>query len=70
MDAEQAARNAELLLVIGTSAVVYPVAGLVGLAKSAGARVVEVNLEETALSGKADCSLRGKSGELLPQLIS
>ncbi|HSW51100.1 MAG TPA: NAD-dependent deacylase [Bryobacteraceae bacterium] len=68
-DAEQAARSAEVFLVIGTSAVVYPAAGLVGLAKSSGAKVIEVNLEETGLSSLVDCCLRGRSGELLPQLI-
>ncbi|MFB3777530.1 MAG: NAD-dependent deacetylase [Bryobacteraceae bacterium] len=67
--AEQAARSAEVFLVIGTSAVVYPAAGLVGLAKCSGAKVIEVNLEETGFSSQVDCSLRGRSGELLPQLI-
>ncbi len=67
--AEAAARTADVFLVVGTSAAVYPAAGLAWLAKSAGARVIEVNLDATSLSGAADCSLRGKSGELLPQLI-
>jgi NAD-dependent SIR2 family protein deacetylase len=31
--------------------------------------VIEVNLEETAFSAQADCSLRGKAGEILPELI-
>ncbi len=67
--AEAAARTADVFLVVGTSAAVYPAAGLAWLAKSAGARVIEVNLDETDLSGAADCSLRGQAGELLPQLI-
>jgi NAD-dependent deacetylase len=67
--AEQAARSAEVFLVIGTSAVVYPAAGLVWVAKSSGAKVIEINPEETGLSAQVDRSLRGKSGELLPQLI-
>src|SRR5579871_3098674 len=41
--AEAAARSCDLLIVIGTSAVVYPAAGLSHLAKSAGARVIEIN---------------------------
>ncbi len=69
-DAERAARSAEVLLVVGTSAVVYPAVGLIWQAKSSGAKVIEINLEETELSSQVDCSLRGKSGELLPQLIA
>jgi NAD-dependent deacetylase len=68
-DAERAARSADVCLVVGTSSVVYPAAGLTPLAKRAGARVIEVNLEETAFSAQADCSLRGKAGEILPELI-
>ena len=68
--AEAAARACDLLLVIGTSAVVYPAAGLAHLAKSSGARVVEINVAETPLSRQIDESLLGPSGELLPQLIA
>jgi NAD-dependent deacetylase len=67
--AESAARSAEIFLVVGTSAVVYPAAGLVPLASSAGARVIEINLEETPFSAEVDCSLRGACGEILPRLI-
>lgn len=69
-DAETAARNAELFLVIGTSAVVYPAAGLAQIAKSSGARVVEINIAETELSQGIDEFLQGPSGELLPRLIA
>lgn len=68
--AEQAAAQATLFLVIGTSAVVYPAAGLIQIAHQAGARVVEINPEETAVSSQADASLRGKAGEILPTLLS
>jgi len=68
--AEAAARSCDLLLVIGTSAVVYPTAGLSRLAKSSGARVVEINIAETPLSRDIDEFLLGPSGELLPQLIA
>ena len=68
--AENAARTAELFLVIGTSAVVYPAAGLAQIAKSSGARVVEINIAETQLSDQIDQFLQGPSGELLPQLIA
>jgi len=68
--AEEAARSCELLLVIGTSAVVYPAAGLARLAKSSGARIVEINVAETPLSREIDEFLLGPSGELLPRLIA
>lgn len=67
--AAQAARDAEVFLALGTSAVVYPAAGLPRVALEHGARVVEINLEPTELSGAADVSLRGKTGGLLPQLV-
>jgi NAD-dependent deacetylase len=68
--AEAAARASDLFLVIGTSAVVYPAAGLAQLAKSSGARVVEINVAETPLTSEIDQFLQGPSGELLPQLIA
>jgi len=58
-----------VLLVIGTSAVVYPAASLAPIAKSAGARVIEINPEQTPLSSHVDLSLRGEAGEMLPRLI-
>jgi len=68
--AERAARSSAILLVVGTSGVVYPAAHLVTVARSAGARVVEINLEDTPQSLHCDAVLRGPSGELLPQLIA
>lgn len=68
--AEAAARAADLFLVVGTSAIVYPAAGLAHTAKAAGARVVEINVAATALSDAIDESLRGPSGELLPLLLA
>ena len=68
-EAETAASRAELFLFTGTSAIVYPAAGLIQVAQSAGARVVEVNLEATPYSGFVDVSLRGKAGEILPLLV-
>ena len=68
-EAEHAAAAAEVLLVIGTSAVVYPAAGLIPYARQAGAKVIEVNIEETAASSIVDCALRGAAGEILPRLI-
>jgi NAD-dependent protein deacetylase/lipoamidase len=69
LEAEHAVQSAQVLLVVGTSAVVYPAASLIPLAKSARAKVIEINPEATPYSGIADCSLRGPAGEYLPQLI-
>jgi NAD-dependent deacetylase len=69
-EAESAARNCEVFVVAGTSAVVYPAASLILVAKRSGAKVIEVNIEETPFSELVDCSLRGPSGELLPQLTA
>jgi NAD-dependent deacetylase len=67
-EAEHAAKEAGVLLVIGTSAVVYPAASLAPIAKSAGARVIEINPEETPLSRHVDLSMRGRAGDILPLL--
>jgi NAD-dependent deacetylase len=67
-EAEHAASAAQVLLVVGTSAVVHPAASLIPYAKQAGAKVVEVNPEPTPMTGIVDCALPGPAGELLPQL--
>jgi len=67
--AEEAAARADLFFVIGTSAVVYPAAGLPITAKRSGARVIEVNPEMTDVSFVADITLLGKAGEILPQFL-
>jgi NAD-dependent deacetylase len=56
-------------LVVGTSAQVYPAAGLVSLARSQGAKVVEVNLHPTGVSDAVDVCLHGPSGQILPRLV-
>ncbi len=61
--------NCELCFVIGTSALVYPAAGLPEIARAAGAFVCEVNPEKTSLSDLCDELLMGRAGEVLP-LIS
>jgi NAD-dependent deacetylase len=68
--AEKAALSCGVFLVVGTSALVYPVAGLIDLAMAAGASVVEVNLDETPYSAVADVSLRGQAGDLVPRLLA
>ncbi len=68
-EAEHAAAAAQVFLVIGTSALVYPAASLVPYAKQSGAKVIEVNTEPSAVSNMVDCVLLGPAGELLPKLL-
>ncbi len=69
-EAAEAAAACQLFLVVGTSATVYPAAGLIELAASNGAFVVEVNRETTPLSHLADRSYRDPAGEVLPRLVT
>lgn len=68
--AMQAAEETDLLLAIGTSLMVYPVADAVPRAKAMGARVVIVNAEPTPLDRLADAVLRQPIGGVLPQLVA
>ncbi|HEY5659086.1 MAG TPA: NAD-dependent deacylase [Myxococcota bacterium] len=68
--AEEAARDCDLLLAVGTSLAVYPIAGVVPLAAESGARVVIVNAEPTEMDHRADAVLRGSIGEILPRLVA
>ncbi len=67
--AERAARECELLLAIGTTLAVYPIAAMVPIAKESGARIVILNGEPTEMDSIADCVLRGSISEILPQLV-
>jgi NAD-dependent deacetylase len=60
----------DVILVVGTSGIVYPAAGFPALAKRAGARVVEVNPEITAVTPDADVFVQARAGEVLPALVS
>ncbi len=65
----RALERADLMLVVGTSAVVEPAASMAFRAKAAGAFVIEVNPESTPLTGVVDFSIRGKAGEVLSSLL-
>jgi NAD-dependent deacetylase len=67
--AGDAATACEACLVVGTSGLVYPAAGLPQVARHAGAVLIEVNLEETAISSDCDLCLRGPAAEMLPRLL-
>jgi len=58
----------DVVIVVGTSGVVYPAAYLPKLAKESGAAVVEINVEESAITPIADMFIRGKAGEVLSRL--
>lgn len=58
VEAETLARGCEVMLVVGTSGVVYPATALPGIAKAMGATIIEINPEETVLSATADLHLR------------
>jgi NAD-dependent deacetylase len=67
--AVEAARGCQVFLSIGTSGLVQPAAALAFAAHNKGAVIIEVNLEPTPLTEKADFFLQGKSGEILPALV-
>jgi NAD-dependent deacetylase len=67
--ATAAVQRAEVLIVAGTSAQVYPAASLIPLALGNGAAVIEINPEATGFSGDVTFALRGSSAEILPQLV-
>lgn len=68
--AMRAAAQSDLLLAIGSSLQVYPAAGLVPLAKEAGARLVIVNAEPTPFDDLADVVLRDPIGRVLPAICA
>ncbi|MBN2265123.1 MAG: NAD-dependent deacylase [Candidatus Aminicenantes bacterium] len=73
--AEREAMTCDLMLICGTSAVVYPFAALPVMARNrgrggAGVKIIEVNAEPTPLTrqGVSDLLIRGKTGEILPRI--
>ena len=70
-DASEAAmREADLVVIIGTSGVVYPAAGLPQVAKAAGARILEISPDRTDLTRLADWSLRATAAEGAPAIVA
>ncbi len=63
------ASRADTIIVIGTSAIVYPVAELPYIVKSSSGKVIEVNLTETPLTQIADVSILEKAGIVLPAIL-
>lgn len=67
--AQAAAARCDLMLAVGTTLSVWPIAGVVPIAREAGARVIIVNAEPTAMDSLADAVLRGPISEILPALV-
>jgi NAD-dependent deacetylase len=67
--AEEACRTCDVLLVVGTSAEVYPAASLPYKALQAGVTVVEINPNQTAFTPRATFVIQGTSAQILPRLV-
>ena len=70
MDAQEAAESCDVFITAGTSSQVYPAAGFVSVAASHGAYTAEINAERTPVSGRVNCSILGRTGEILPRVVS
>ena len=68
-EATQAAALADVYLSVGTSAVVYPAAGLPQIARQSGAYVAEVNPEPSEIAWRLHEQVRGAAGVVLPALV-
>ena len=62
-------QDCDCLLVVGTSATVYPAAGLITLAGESGAQIVILDPEPVSMPAFPTVVVRGKAGDLLPQLL-
>lgn len=67
---EKAASEADIFVVVGTSAIVYPAASMIYIAKEGGAYIIEINVQRTEISSIADQSFFGKAGEILPDIYN
>lgn len=65
----EAARTADLCLVVGTSALVHPAASVPAVVLESGGAVAEVNPSPTPITGMARWVCRGAAGEILPDVI-
>jgi NAD-dependent deacetylase len=69
LEAQLYSKDAEVFVVIGSSLVVYPAAHLPLLAKQSGAKLIIINLADTAFDAYADVLIQGKAGEVMQRLI-
>jgi NAD-dependent deacetylase len=68
--AQRLSAACDVMLVVGTSGVVFPAAAMPLIAKEAGATLIDVNPERDALSRSCDLFLKGPGGEVLPELVA
>ena len=69
-EAVELASTANVCLVVGTSALVHPAAGLADLTRRAGGDVIEVNVADTPLTGSATLALRGPAATIVPEILA
>lgn len=69
-EATRVASRAAVCLVVGTSALVHPAAGLADLTRRNGGYVIEVNVADTPLTGMASVALRGPAAVIVPEILS
>jgi NAD-dependent deacetylase len=67
---EEAARSCDLLLAVGSTLGVFPIANVVPVAKSTGARIVILNAEPTQMDPLGDIVIRASISEVLPQITA
>jgi NAD-dependent deacetylase len=67
--ASRAAEECNVMLVVGTSALVYPAASLPSNAKRNGAKIIEINPQQTPLTPSADVFIQGPAAEVFPLLM-
>jgi len=67
--ADEASREADVFLSVGTSGLVYPAADLPLVAQRSGAYVVEINIAPSALAEYLDDCITGPAGEVLPEVV-
>mgnify|MGYP001545793484 CR=1 FL=1 len=65
----EASADCDLFLVVGTAGAVYPAAGLVDVARQAGARIVEFNLERSGVSHQGDLFVPGSAADTMGHLV-
>ena len=66
---EEESRKSDCMILVGTTAEVYPAAGFPSMIKGAGGVLIEINPYDTVISARCDVVLRGPSGEILPRMV-
>jgi NAD-dependent deacetylase len=61
--------KSDLMLIVGSSLVVFPAAQLPSIAKKNGAKIILINLEKTWFDDKAEIVIHGKAGDILPKVV-